>query len=211
LAIRSVFLAYISHFTPSTQMKAKQPTRAENRSARRSDPTPSLAENRLRAATVRVTAARVQVLSALLVARSAMSHQDMQDSLSDMDRVTLYRALDCLTAAGLAHTIAGDDRIFRYSVSNDHATDQPDTGAAEAGHHSPHQHSHFKCTRCAKVFCLADTVQGKAPGATASQAALRQFTLRRQLQSALQETLGTGFQSHDIELTIKGWCADCSH
>jgi Fur family ferric uptake transcriptional regulator len=44
------------------------------------------------------------------------------------------------------------------------------------------------------VFCLDDAEQSV-------------FT--RQLQATLQATLGTGFQSHDIELTIKGWCADC--
>jgi len=30
------------------------------------------------------------------------------------------------------------------------------------------------------------------------------------LQNALQKTLGKGFRSHDLEFTIKGWCADCT-
>ena len=159
-------------------------------------PTLALAEMRLRGATVRVTAARVKVLSALLGAPCACSHQDMQDRFIDMDRVTLYRALDCLTEAGLVHKIAGDDRVFRYSV-----------GTEQSAHPGllPHlaQHGHFKCTRCTKVFCLDHDA---AAGASRSQAAIR-----RQLQSTLQETLGKGFQSHNIELTIKGWCADCAH
>ena len=141
----------------------------------------ALAESQLRDAAVRSTAARVKVLTALLEAGRAFSHQDMQDTFSDMDRVTLYRALDCLTDAGLAHKIAGDDRVFRYSAGADH-------GAVPH-----HQHGHFKCTRCARVFCL-DSI-GEA----------------EMLQSALQKTLGKGFRSHDIEFTIKGWCADCAH
>src|SRR5450830_1089882 len=76
----------------------------------------ALAEVRLRDAAVRVTQARVSVMAALLEARSAVSHQDIQDQLVDLDRVTLYRALDCLTEAGLAHKIASDDRIFRYNA-----------------------------------------------------------------------------------------------
>jgi Fur family ferric uptake transcriptional regulator len=160
----------------------------------------ALAEMRLRGATVRVTAARVKVLSALLNARCACSHQDMQDRFIDMNRVTLYRAFDCLTEAGLVHKIAGDDRVFRYSVGTEHSA-----------HPSllPHQgqHGHFKCTRCTKVFCLDhDASAGGGLNASRTQAAIR-----RQWQDALQETLGKGFQSHNIELTIKGWCADCAH
>lgn len=140
----------------------------------------ALAESQLRNASVRVTDARVKVLAALLEAGRAFSHQDVQDAFSDMDRVTLYRALDCLTDAGLAHKIAGDDRVFRYSAG------------AEHGDGPHHQHGHFKCTRCTRVFCLDDL------GDTAM------------LQTALQKTLGKGFRSHEIEFTIKGWCADCA-
>jgi Fur family transcriptional regulator, ferric uptake regulator len=141
----------------------------------------ALAESQLRDASIRLTAARVKVLAALLEAGRAFSHQDVQDTFGDMDRVTLYRALDCLTDAGLAHKIAGDDRVFRYSAGADH-------GAVPH-----HQHGHFKCTRCTRVFCL-DSI-GEA----------------EMLERALCKTLGKGFRSHDIEFTIKGWCADCAH
>lgn len=163
----------------------------------------SIAENQLRASTLRVTDARVNVLTALLGAGYAFSHQDVQDTLADMDRVTLYRTLDCLTDAGLAHKIAGDDRVFRYNAAVEHA------GHGDHAQVQQHQHGHFKCTRCSRVFCI-DNVDEKllsGDGKTASSDA----TLRQQLQTALQATLGKGFQSHDIELTIKGWCADCAH
>ncbi len=169
-------------------IKAK-PSPSNARTIRTTDvpTTIALAEAQLRGASVRITAARVKVLAALLDARRAFSHQDVQDAFIDMDRVTLYRALDCLTDAGLAHKIAGDDRVYRYSSGAEHDT-------TRQGDHTPHhQHGHFKCTRCAKVFCL-DSI-----GETGL------------LQNALQETLGKGFQSHDIEFTIKGWCADCAH
>jgi Fur family ferric uptake transcriptional regulator len=167
-------------------IKAK-PAAPGARRGRKSNSPPllALAEVQLRNASVRITVARVKVLAALLDAPRAFSHQDIQNALAEMDRVTLYRALDCLTDAGLAHKIAGDDRTFRYSAGAEHA---------EHGVASRHgQHGHFKCTRCAKVFCL-DSI---------GEAGL--------LRNALQETLGKGFQSHDIEFTIKGWCADCAH
>lgn len=161
---------------PAVRAKARQPASALR------------AESLLRDASVRSTAARIKVLAALLDAPRALSHQDVQDAFKDMDRVTLYRALDCLTDAGLAHKIAGDDRVFRYSAGAEHGL-VDDTN----GHVPHHQHGHFKCTRCSKVFCL-DSI---------GEAGL--------LQSALQESLGKGFQSHDIEFTIKGWCDECTH
>lgn len=163
----------------------------------------ALAESQLRTTSVRVTDARIKVLAALLGARYAFSHQDIQDTLVDMDRVTLYRALDSVTDAGLAHKIAGDDRVFRYNAGIE---------AIEHGKHQAqqHQHGHFKCTRCAKVFCI-DNVDEQLLAADAKQNINPSAaTLRQQLQKVLQSTLGKGFQSHEIELTIKGFCADCA-
>lgn len=164
-------------------MSKSKPLSRQMQTPRKPPPQPAsaLAEAQLRAASVRITPARVKVLAALLNAQRAFSHQDVQDAFAEMDRVTLYRALDCLTDAGLAHKIAGDDRVFRYSA-----------GAEHDGSIQHHQHGHFKCTRCSKVFCL-DSI-GEAG----------------MLQDALQESLGKGFQTHDIEFTIKGWCADCA-
>jgi Fur family transcriptional regulator, ferric uptake regulator len=154
----------------------------------------ALAAAQLRTKAVRSTAARVKVLAALLGARCACSHQEMQESFAAMDRVTLYRALDCLIEAGLAHKIAGDDRVFRYSAGPEHGSAQQTPLAA--GNSKPqHQHGHFKCTRCAKVFCLENAADAKL------QATLQQ----------LQASLGDSFQCHEIELTIKGWCAECAH
>ncbi|MFJ2989028.1 Fur family transcriptional regulator [Collimonas sp. NPDC087041] len=172
----------------------------------------ALAEAQLREVAVRITPARTKVLATLLEARCAFSHQDMQDQFVDMDRVTLYRALDCLTDAGLAHKIAGDDRVFRYSAGAEHS----DAGHhGDPAHHAQHQHGHFKCTRCAKVFCLDGSGDANfldsVLAAGSSNDGASPAALRKQLQQTLQETLGKGFQGHEIELTIKGWCADCVH
>ena len=156
----------------------------------------SQAETILRLAAIRVTAARLSVLSALLDTRRALSHQEIQSALPGMDRVTLYRALDCLSAAGLVHKIAGDDRIFRYNTGSDHQAHAAMRGIG-------HQHGHFKCTRCDQVFCLDEEQRCK-------NQAHHHPSLAEQLQASLQATLGKGFQNHDIELTIKGWCATCA-
>lgn len=98
----------------------------------------------LRARRARVTSARVAVLAELLSARRALSHHELLDLAGDgragepLDRVTLYRVLDWLTDAGLAHRITGPDRIFRYS------SERP-------GHEA---HGHFRCTACRRTFCM---------------------------------------------------------
>lgn len=147
------------------------------------------AKEHLRLALVRVTVARIDVLSLLLAQQRAMSHTELQEALPQMDRVTLYRALDCLADAGLAHKIIGDDRVFRFRMGG-------------AGHNASvqdamaHQHGHFQCTRCAKVFCLDQP----------------QFSrdLQQQLGATLAATAQQGFATHGIELTIKGWCDLCN-
>lgn len=98
------------------------------------------ARERIRATGERLTAPRVRVLEALLAARAARSHQDIEKALgaARIDRVTLYRVLEWLVNKGLAHRIAGSDRIWRFSI---------------AGEAHP-SHAHFQCSHCGKVLCL---------------------------------------------------------
>lgn len=192
----------------STIMKVKaRPESAAVKNPLQQERTQAMAESCLRNSDLRITHARTSVLATLLGASRALSHQEIQEALEDMDRVTLYRALDSLTEAGLSHKIAGDDRVYRYSASIEHG--ESARGIASSAH-GQHQHSHFKCTRCSKVFCLdvgndAKLLEGSvlAPGLDAS-------IWRKQVQGMLQQTLGKGFQSHEIELTIKGFCAECA-
>ncbi len=90
----------------------------------------------------RVTPARLGVLGILLEAKAALSHQEIEQLAVqqgfNIDRVTLYRALDWLVEQGVAHKVNGPDRTWRYN--------------ALAG--IPHQHAHFHCKYCEQVFCL---------------------------------------------------------
>jgi Fur family ferric uptake transcriptional regulator len=96
--------------------------------------------DRIRATGARVTAPRVAVLSALLSSDKALSHQEVEEALTGtpVDRVTVYRVLDWLADEGLAHKIADDKRVYRFSASSE--TGEP--------------HAHFKCRNCNGVFCL---------------------------------------------------------
>lgn len=147
------------------------------------------AQEHLRRVGVRVTSARIEALALLLAQQRALSHTELQDALPSMDRVTLYRALDCLSEAGLAHKIIGDDRVSRFRIGG--------TGH-QLGQHddATHEHGHFECTRCAKVYCLDQPQFSK--------------NLQQQLSATLAATAQQGFATHGIELTIKGWCEHCN-
>lgn len=90
----------------------------------------------------RATRARVAVLATLLAASEALSHHDVESRLPrgiDVDRVTLYRVLEWLTDQGLAHKLAGDDRVWRFS---------------SLGHNAASGHAHFQCSGCGRMLCL---------------------------------------------------------
>lgn len=188
-------------------MKAKTSPRPSARQLLQQEQALALAESCLRNSDLRTTHVRTSVLATLLGASRALSHHEIQEALEDMDRVTLYRALDSLTEAGLSHKIAGDDRVYRYSASIDSAA--PASHAASAGH-GTHQHSHFKCTGCAKVFCLDVGKDAKLLEGSVLAQGLDASVWRKQVQGLVQQSLGKGFRSHEIELTIKGFCAECA-
>ncbi|MCL2656654.1 MAG: transcriptional repressor [Betaproteobacteria bacterium] len=100
----------------------------------------------LRARGARVTPARLRVLALLRASERGLSHHDIEQALTDgapVDRVTLYRVLDWLVEQGLAHKVADEQRVFRFSAA---ARDDVPHGA----------HAHFVCDDCNKVFCLDD-------------------------------------------------------
>jgi Fur family ferric uptake transcriptional regulator len=100
------------------------------------------AERTIRAAGERLTAPRAAVLDALLAARQALTHHEIELALAPrlaVDRVTVYRVLDWLVSLGLAHRIAGEDRTWRFLATQ---------GEGHAAH------AHFMCSRCGRTVCL---------------------------------------------------------
>jgi len=104
----------------------------------------------LRATGERVTPARLRVYALLLESVRALSHHELESALgpdAPLDRVTLYRVLDWLVEQGLAHRVAGIDRVWRYSIARDaHAS-----------------HAHFQCKQCGKVICLGELPERRVP------------------------------------------------
>jgi Fur family transcriptional regulator, ferric uptake regulator len=93
---------------------------------------------------VRSTEPRRHVLEALLGAGGSLSHRELVELLAGLDRVTIYRNLKVLKAAGLVHGVQGVDGVLRYLVN-------PGRGGG-----CPGGHAHFLCLECGTMSCLAD-------------------------------------------------------
>lgn len=132
-----------------------------------------IAEEMIRRNGGRATAGRIGILALLLAEQQAVTHREIELRLPQalqLDRVTLYRALEWLVEKNLIHKVTSDDRAWRYHANRDV---------------QPHRHAHFKCTGCAQVICL-----DKLP---------------------LEQSwpLPAGYLFQEIELTVKGLCANC--
>lgn len=94
----------------------------------------------LHAAGLKVTPWRVRVCALLLAATQPMSHAEIEALLPAVDRVTLYRVLDSLVAAGLALKAVDPRGVYRFS--------------APGARRRHGDHVHFRCTGCGGMFCL---------------------------------------------------------
>jgi Fur family ferric uptake transcriptional regulator len=126
----------------------------------------SRAAQLLRAAGVRATRKRVEVLAAVLGADRAVAPAELWERsglAAFMDRATLYRTLDLLAERGLVLRTLGPDRAFRYCAG----------GGAPAGM----AHGHFYCLCCHAMRCLPQAVlaveQALPPGAAAGHVEIR--------------------------------------
>lgn len=113
---------------------------------------------RLRAAGLRVTSTRLDILRILAQAPAPMNAQDVFTTLGvrTADRVTVYRTLNSFVRAGLVHRIDPGDRVWRFGLT--------DTGHAD--------HAHFVCDTCGAVECLENAaIRVSVEGDTRQRAA----------------------------------------
>ncbi|WP_143131676.1 Fur family transcriptional regulator [Paraburkholderia aspalathi] len=101
--------------------------------------------SRLREAGLRSTSLSVAVLERLEGADQPRSHEELARDLGaatgagKVDRVTLYRILDRLTAVGLLTRIQGSDRAWRHAI----AKHETSTG-------------YFECDHCHNISALPE-------------------------------------------------------
>ncbi|MDQ3187144.1 MAG: transcriptional repressor [Pseudomonadota bacterium] len=95
------------------------------------------------------------------------------------ERLSDDRRLDRVTLYRVLEWL--NEKYFVHRVVSD---DRVWRFRANADAHA-HQHAHFECTRCTTVICLDD------------------------LKAKYDGPLPAGYRSQEIELTVKGLCAEC--
>lgn len=95
---------------------------------------------------LRITDCRIDVLENFYKTDHALSFKDLEETLKDYDRVTLYRTLKSFIDKGLLHRIPNEDGFASYGLCKGECND--------SSHH--HDHVHFKCKICGHIECLPD-------------------------------------------------------
>lgn len=110
----------------------------------------------------------------------ALVEAALQQQGIQVNRVTVYRALDRLCAAGLLHRSVDAQRLTRYFVAN--------TAAPAAS-------AHMECTACQQQFALGES-------SAAVQHALQA------LRQALVQSMGV--HNPLLDVSVQGECAQCT-
>ncbi len=101
--------------------------------------------NLLHNANLRVTKSRKEVLQALSeTGDQAISSNEIEQKLSEIDRITLYRILKAYEDAGLVHSIADGTGKKKYAMCS--------SNCSEGDHQD--NHVHFYCRVCDTTSCL---------------------------------------------------------
>lgn len=100
-----------------------------------------LKEKRLRA-----TPFRKKVLNIFLKNNNAIAVSDIEESLGEHDRITLYRTIKSFTEKGIIHEIVMPGDVRKLALCN------PVCKGGEGLH--DHNHIHFQCKKCDEVFCV---------------------------------------------------------
>lgn len=118
------------------------------------------------------TKLRKQILSVFLAQSQALSYADLIAYLgTSIDKSTVYRNLAKLEEKRLIHPVENTTGVLKYALGSHNEMDE-------------HQHAHFQCTQCHRVFCIPKA----------------EINLRN---------IPTDFQVKSASLNVKGLCSNC--
>jgi len=97
---------------------------------------------------LRNTEMRKSVLGLFLKSDRALSQQDIDESLPDSDRVTLYRTLRSFEEKGLVHRAVDGSSTAKFALCRDDCNEV---------------HAHFHCAGCGSTYCVDDIAMPPVP------------------------------------------------
>lgn len=105
------------------------------------------AQHLLKSHQLRLTDMRVKVLDLFLSRPVALSHNDLEQELGQVDRITLYRTLRTFEEQGLIHKAMDGTDKQKYALCQHNNCSH--------GTHQDH-HAHFHCDTCGKTICVEE-------------------------------------------------------
>lgn len=100
------------------------------------------------------TKSRIKLLDLFLDLSETISLQEIEQSIPDLDRITLYRTLKIFEQKGIIHRAIDGTNHPKYALCAE--------GCTEVQHHD--NHAHFHCVSCEKTVCIDDIVLPKIKG-----------------------------------------------
>lgn len=101
----------------------------------------------LKSKQLKTTKGRLAVLELFLSRSKALSHTDIESHFElhsiDIDRVTIYRILDCFVKHELIHKVSTEQAIQLFALTTEHEKATPH-----------HEHAHFICDSCEAIECI---------------------------------------------------------
>lgn len=103
----------------------------------------SKAKKILKSLSVKCTKPRLEILTALLNAKSPLSKEDISLSINNarINKTTIYRNLEMLIELGVVHRAYLNERKWYYELSHNCEENQC--------------HPHFTCTNCGNTSCFS--------------------------------------------------------
>jgi Fur family ferric uptake transcriptional regulator len=92
---------------------------------------------------IRPTANRILVAKCLDSFNRPISIAEIEESISTMDKSSIFRALTRFVENDVVHVIDDGSGALKYELCH-----------GEHGHSLEDMHAHFRCELCGRVFCL---------------------------------------------------------
>lgn len=94
---------------------------------------------------LRITESRLSILSQFQNASSALSSQHLIEVFAEQfDRTSIFRTLNAFEEKGIIHSIPNTERGTLFALCGSECSEESHT----------HEHAHFTCQNCKKVYCI---------------------------------------------------------
>lgn len=131
---------------------------------------------------IRPTSVRVLVLNELERADCALSLSDLEGRLATVDKSSIFRTLTLFLSHHLVHCVEDGTGMTKYALCSPNCH----CGETQNGTFLNDLHTHFRCERCGRTFCLRGLPVPSVP-------------------------LPKGFKLTSANYVLVGLCPECSH